>query len=267
MHVMSAANPARRGATFRPSFLRAPYAPPDEAVAARLLAAAARPRRGRGAHRRPRQPADRGDPRPQCRRLRRGRGFPARLLALDQGRPGADGAGRGAAAGAGRRHRRPADRGQARRRRLVASRRRSERVSGVGFGLDAGHDGPRHSSGRDAGGHRRGPGQAARPAGGARRHPAGDAAAGLAFRAGADHRGGADARRRAPRVSLFVRHAGRGRAHRAPTPSAISSLMPTPSTAIGAIAPATRRCRSGPAFRSSCRRCIRATRRCRASAC
>ena len=65
---------------------------------------------------------------------------------------------------------------------------------------------------------------------------------------GADDRGGAGARRHRPRVSLFLRHAGRGRAHRAPMPSAISNLMPAPSTP-SAKAPAMPRCRSGRAFR------------------
>src|ERR1700733_12523567 len=46
------------------------------------------------------------------------------------------------------------------------------------------------------------------------RGPTGDAAPWLALRAGADHRGGTVARGLAPRVPLFVRHAGRGRAHR-----------------------------------------------------
>ncbi len=77
-----------------------------------------------------------------------------------------------------------------------------------------GHHRARHPARRDAGEHRREHGQAARPADGAARDAAGDAAARLAFRAGPDHRGGAVARRLAPRVPLFVRHAGRGRAHR-----------------------------------------------------
>ena len=45
------------------------------------------------------------------------------------------------------------------------------------------------------------------------RDPPGDAAARLAFRARPNHRGGPCARRRASGVSLFVRHAGRRRAH------------------------------------------------------
>ena len=108
--------------------------------------------------------------------------------------------------------------------------------------------------------------QAARPADRAARDPPGDAAARLAFRARPDHRGGAVARRIAPRVPLFVRHAGRGRAHRGRRRRAISRPTPTPSTR-SARAPATPRCRRGRAFPSSSRRCIRATRRCRASAC
>ena len=78
-----------------------------------------------------------------------------------------------------------------------------DRAAGVGLGLDARHHGARHPSGRDAGGHRRGAGQAARPAGGARRHPPGHAAARLAFRARSDHRGGAGARRFAAREFLY----------------------------------------------------------------
>ena len=148
--LMPAAEPAVRNI---PS-LRAPYAPADEAIAAGLLATRRAAADGRSAHRRPRHAPGRGDPRP-LRRPRRHRGLPARLFALDQGGPGADGAGRGAAARARRRHRRPPDRGQARGRRLVASRGALERVPGLGLGLDARHHGARHPAGRDAGGHRR----------------------------------------------------------------------------------------------------------------
>ena len=109
--------------------------------------------------------------------------------------------------------------------------------------------------------------RAARPAGGARGDAAGDAAARLAFRARPDHRRGA---RRAPRaharVPLFVRHAGRGRAHRGRRRALFRRLCRRDR--------GDRRARrqrgaagSGPASRSSSRRCIRATRRCRASAC
>ena len=83
----------------------APYAPPDEAIAASLLAAAARPAEAEARIDARATQADRGDPRPR-RRPRRGRGFPPCLFALHQGGPGADGAGRGAAARARCRHRR-----------------------------------------------------------------------------------------------------------------------------------------------------------------
>ena len=75
------------------------------------------------------------------------------------------------------------------------------------------------------------------------------------------------ARRLAPRVPLFVRHAGRGRAHRGRCRRAISTPMRDAIDAIGARAGNARAAGRGPAFRSSSRRCIRATRRCRASAC
>ena len=102
----------------------APYAPPDEAIAARLAGAGAARRRRGGAHRRPRDAPRRGDPR-AIRRARRHRGFPARVFALHPGGPRPDGAGRGAAARAGCRDRRPADRGQARGRRLGPPRGRN----------------------------------------------------------------------------------------------------------------------------------------------
>ena len=81
--------------------------------------------------------------------------------------------------------------------------REVERAAGLGLGLDARHHGAHHPAGRDAGEHPREPGQAARPAGGARRDAAGDAAARLAFRARPDHRGGA---RRAPRTHREFRY-------------------------------------------------------------
>ena len=74
------------------------------------------------------------------------------------------------------------------------------------------------------------------------------------------------ARRHSPRIPLLLRHAGRGRAHRPPTPSAILPPMPAPSRR-SANPPVMPACRSGRAFRSSCRRCIRATRRFRANGC
>ena len=75
-----------------------------------------------------RHAADRGHPR-AGRRARRDRGLPARLFAVHQGGPGADGAGGGAAARARRRHRRPPDRGQARHRRLGHRRAEVGRAS------------------------------------------------------------------------------------------------------------------------------------------
>ena len=200
------------------------------------------------------------------RRARRDRGLPARLFAVHQGGAGADGAGGGAAARAGRRHRRPPDRGQARHRRLGHRRAEVGRVPGVGLGLDARHHRPDHPARRDAGDHPRRPAQAARPAGGAHRDAAGDAAAGLAFRARADHRGGAAARgRRIRRRATPSTCWGRARA-RPPMPAAISTPMRPPSMP-SARARARARCPTGPASRSSCRRCIRASRRSRASAC
>ena len=76
-------------------------------------------------------------------------------------------------------------------------------------------------------------------------------------------------RRAAARIDeflLFLRHARRGRPHRGTMPSATSKPMPTRSRR-SARPRATPPCRSGRASRSSFRRCIRATRRCRATAC
>ena len=122
---------------------------------------------------------------------------------------------------------------------------RSTALAGVGLGLDARHHGARHSSGRDAGRHRRHAGQAARPAGGARRDPPGDAAARLAFRARPDHRGGAGARARRT-ANFFIPSTCWARARApAPTPRAISNLTPTPSRR-SARQRATPRCRQRP---------------------
>ena len=226
----------------------APYAPPDESLRAAPAGRGAARGRGRSAHRcaRPRLVEA---IRAQCRRARRDRGFPARLFALDQGGPGADGAGGGAAARAGCRHRRPADRGQACGRRLVASRGRSRTRSWS-------RPRPGRSASRRASSSRarrrrtsREPGQAARPAGGARRDAAGDAAARLAFRARPDHRGGAVARRR--RIASSAIPSTCWARARAPPPMrrAISRPMRTRSTP-SARAPATRALAGrGPAFR------------------
>ena len=142
-----------------------------------------------------------------------------------------------------------------------------ERAAGVGLGLDARHHRPHHPAGRDAGEHPREPGQAARPAGGAHRDAAGDAAARLAFRARADHRGGArSAPARHPRVALFLRHARRGRAHRGGRRALFRRLCARHRRDRRRRRRCAR-CRTGPAFRSSSRRCIRASRRSRARAC
>ena len=108
---------------------RAPLAPPDEELAARLAGRRRARRRDRAPHRRARANAGGGDPRQdrRPRRARRHRGFSARLFALDQGRAGAHGAGRGAAARARRRDRRPPDRGQARGRPLARRRHQVDR--------------------------------------------------------------------------------------------------------------------------------------------
>ncbi len=241
---MPAAEPAVRNI---PS-LRAPYAPADEAIAAGLLASAARPP---AAEARIDARATRlvEAIRARIGRPRRRRGFPARLCALDQGGPGADGAGRGAAARARRRHRRPPDRGQAQGRRLGASRGALGRASGVGLGLDARHHRARHPSGRDAGEHRRGAGQAARPAGGARRDAPGDAAARLAFRA---RRRPSRRRSRAPaRSASFAIPSTCWARARAPPPMPRAISRPTPHAIERdrQAAPATTRCRAGRAFR------------------
>ena len=129
--------------------------------------------------------------------------------------PGAHGARRSAAARAGRRHRRPPDRGQARPGRFRASRDEIGRASRLGLGLGALDHLAHHPARRDAAQHRGGPRQAHRPACGAQRDPPGDARHGQSFRAGRDDRGGAQAGRLGSRApdALFLRHAGRRRAH------------------------------------------------------
>ena len=107
---------------------------------------------------------------------------------------------------------------------------------GLGLGLDARHRRPRHSSGRDAGDDPRQRRAPARPAGHARGDAAGDAATRLAFRARPDHRGGAGARpQRTPNSAIRSTCSARARARR-PTPSDISTPMPTRSRRIGASA-------------------------------
>ena len=185
----------------RPAF-SAPYAAPDEELAAALLAEA--PREAAAEARIDARATRLVEAiRAEIRRAWRHRGFPARVFALDPRGPCPDGAGRGAAARAGFGDRRPADRGQALLRRLDPSRGQIERAAGLGLGLGARHFGAHHPAGRDAGEHPRKPRQAAWPAGGAHRDAAGDAAARLAFRARPEHRGGA---RRAPRTHREFRY-------------------------------------------------------------
>ena len=183
--------------------------------------------RGRG--------AGRGDPR-QGRRPRRHRRFSARLFAVDQGGPGADGAGRGAAARARCRDRRPADRGQARRRPLARRRHQIHGAVGFGVGLDARRRRAHHPSGRNAGDDPRRHRQAARAAGAAHRDPPGDAADRLAFRARPDHRRSAGARPR-PRRSSATRSTCSAKA-RAPrtTPQSYFDAYANAIEAIGASA-------------------------------
>ncbi len=68
------------------------------------------------------------------------------------------------------------------------------------------------------------------------------------------------------RLPLFLRHARRGRAHRSRRGKIFRRLCDG-DRGDRRTQPGTQRCRAGPAFRSSCRRCIRATRRSRAIAC
>ncbi len=145
-----------------------------------------------------------------------------------------------------------------------SARREVERVAGLGLGLDARHHRPHHPARRDARHHPGEPAQAARPACRARGDAPGDAAPGLAFRARADHRGGARASRRAPRAALFLRHAGRGRPHGGRR-RALSRLLCAAIDAIGATRRQRGAARPARASRSSSRRCIRASRRSRAT--
>ena len=190
---------------------QAPYAPPDEELARLSRPGGARWRR-RTAHRCPRPASGRGDPR-QSDRARRCRRFSARLFAVDQRGPRPHGTGRGAVARARRRHRRPADRGQARGRPLARKRRQVDGAPGLRLGMDARHRCPHHSSGRDAGNDSRHGRAPPRLAGDARGNASGDAADRLAFRARADDRRGARSRPRPHRFPLFVRYARRRRAH------------------------------------------------------
>jgi RHH-type proline utilization regulon transcriptional repressor/proline dehydrogenase/delta 1-pyrroline-5-carboxylate dehydrogenase len=107
------------------------------------------------------------------------------------------------------------------------------------------------------------PGQADGHADGAHGDAAGDAVSGASFRARRNHRGCAWTCRqeRGAGFPPFLRHARRGRAHWRATPSAISNPMPMRSRP--SASPPTRllpaaSCLTGPASRSSSRRCIRA---------
>ncbi len=104
---------------------------------------------------------------------------------------------------------------------------------GFGLGLDARRRRARHSSGRNAGDDPRQRRASPRPAGHAGSDPAGDAASRLAFRARANHR-----RRRwrapAPMPSTAIRSTCSARARaRPPMPTNISTPMPERSHAIG----------------------------------
>ena len=93
---------------------------------------------------------------------------------------------------------------------------------------------------------------------------------GRPVRARPHHRGGAQARASADRgrLSLLLRHAGRGRLHRRRMPRATSPPIRRALARAGQdlSRSGNLRCSSGPAFRSSCRRCIRATNGSSASA-
>ena len=192
---------------------RAAYAPADEELAARFLSSApARP--DAEARIDARAGALVAAIRAKSGGLRRHRGFPARVFALDQGGARPDGPRRGAAAGARQRDRGRTHRGQAVGRRLRGPRGAFVDPAGVRLGLGARHFGPGRCLARDAGGHSPWLGGPARPPGRAHRDTSGDAAHGLAFRARPDHRRGPGAGRGTPGIPLFLRHAGRGRAHR-----------------------------------------------------
>ena len=244
---------------------RAPFAPPDEELASRF----SRTPTGDAAaeHRvdiRARSLVE--AIRAKIWRPRRHRRLFARLFAVDQRRAGAHGAGGGTVARTGRS---TADRliedklgaGQLARRRCsnptrFSSRRRRGRSAS-----------PPASSTRAK--RRRGFStrivQPPRPAGAARGDAPGDAADRLAFRIRADHRGGAAAR---PRATATFRYSfdmlGEGARTAADAAKLFRGLCRMRSRR-SAPAPAIRRCRHGPAFRSNSRRCIRVSSRSRAT--
>ena len=159
-------------------------------------------------------------------------------------------------------HRRPVHRGQARPGRLRASRDQIERLPGQRVRLGARRVGAGDPARRDAAGHHRPTGQAARRAGGARGDAAGDAADGQPLRARRNHRGGAGAGAAAIRAIISAIPSTCSAKARAPLRMrhAISIPMPARSRR-SAVPPATGPCPTGPAFPSNCRRCIRASRR------
>ena len=142
---------------------------------------------------------------------------------------------------------------------------RSNALLGVGLGLDARHHRPHHPARRDAGHH---PGERSSSASACRRCARPRARrCGSSARiscSGRPSRRRSSARRRAPRVALFLRHAGRGRPHRGRRRALFRLLC-----ACHRRDRRERRQRGaaerGPASRSSSRRCIRASRRSRAT--
>ena len=109
---------------------------------------------------------------------------------------------------------RPPDRGQARRRPMARKRREIDGDPGFSLSVDARPCGSDHPSGRDAGDDPRQCRQAAWATGDAYGDTPGDAADRVALRPWSDHRRGAGAGEEPRRISLFVRHAWRGRPHR-----------------------------------------------------
>ena len=220
---------------------------------------------GRAADRRAGHAPGAGDP-GQIRRARRDRGLPARILAVHQGGPRPHGAGRSAAAGARCRHGRPADRGQARGRRLGRTTSRNPPPSWSRPRPGRSASAPASSSRA----RRRRTSWRAWASGSACRRCAAPPArrCGCSARTscwGRRSRRRSRARRRSgPRATRSTCWA---RARAPPRMrSAISTAYADAIEAIGRCA-ATRPLPTGPASRSSCRRCIRATRRSRASAC
>ena len=225
---------------------QAPFAPPDEDLAASFLPDAARDAAAERPDRRARAPrwSRRSAPRPAGSAASR---TCCALFALHQGGAGADGAGRSAAARAGRRDRRPADRGQARRRATwLDSDVKSTAFLVIASAWALGVVGARHPSRRDAG-------EASSHGWRSRLGlPAVRAATRQAMRLMGTHfvlgqtieealaRAG-----HARRVPLFLRHAGRGRAHRGRRRALFRGLRRR-DRGDRRAPPATRRCRDRP---------------------